>query len=100
MSNFARTDKDLTKPIPAVLLLCQRAMYFFKLKTNFIAKSQLLYIECQPTRERKQKKNPTFIFKGVRFWESVNTEFNWELTLGFEKASVSRAVRLRECPAR
>ena len=30
--------------------------------------------------------------------ECVNTEFDWEVKRGFEKASVSRAVRLRECP--
>ena len=58
------------------------------------------------TRERKQKKNPIFIFKSVRVLlresvrlrECVNTEFDWEVKQGFEKASVSRAVRLRECP--
>ena len=55
-------------------------------------------------RERKQKKNPIFIFKSVRIRlqesvpvrKCVNTEFDWEvLKPGFEKASVSRAVRLR-----
>ena len=60
------------------------------------------------TRERKQKKNQIFIFKSVRIRlresvclrECVNTEFDWEVKRGFEKASViiSRAVRLRECP--
>ena len=58
------------------------------------------------TRERKQKKNPIFIFKSVRvrlpesvrLRECVNTEFDWELKRGFEKASVCRAVRLRGCP--
>ena len=57
-------------------------------------------------RERKQKKNPIFIFtsvrvrlrESVRLRECVNAEFDWELKRGFEKASVSRAVRLRECP--
>ena len=61
---------------------------------------------CPLTRERKQKKNPIFIFKSVRvrlresvrLRECVNTEFNWEVKREFEKASVSRAVRLRECP--
>ena len=68
--------------------------------------SQLLYMGCLFTRERKQKNNPIFIFKSVRvrlresvrLRECVNTEFDWELKRGFEKASVSRAVRLRECP--
>ena len=51
-----------------------------KLKTNFIAKGQLLYMVCPLTRE------------------CVNTEFDWEVKRGFEKASLSRTVRLRECP--
>ena len=76
------------------------------IKTNFIAKSQLLYMGCRLTRERKQKKNPIFIFKsvrvrlreGVRLRECVNTEFDWKVKREFEKASFSRAVRLRECP--
>ena len=54
----------------------------------------------------KQKKNPIFIFKGVRvrlresvrLRECVNTEFDWEVKRGIKKASVSRAVRLRESP--
>ena len=58
------------------------------------------------TRERKQNKNPTFFFESVRvrlresvrLRECVNREFDWEVKWGFEKASVSRAVRLRECP--
>ena len=41
-------------------------LIYCKLKTNFIAKSQLLYMGCQLTRERKQKKNPIFIFNSVR----------------------------------
>ena len=61
---------------------------------------------CQLMRERKRKKNPIFVFKGVHvrsresvhLRECVNTEFDWEVKRGFEKASVSRAVRLRECP--
>ena len=31
-------------------------LIYCKLKTNFIAKSQLLYMACPLTRERKQKK--------------------------------------------
>ena len=61
---------------------------------------------CPLTRERQQKKNPIFIFKSVRvrlqeslrLRECVNTEFDWGVKRGFEKAAVSRAVRLRECP--
>ena len=60
---------------------------------------------CLLTRESKQKKNPISVFKSVRvrlresvrLQECVNTEFEWEVKWGFEKASVStcRAVRLR-----
>ena len=57
-------------------------------------------------RERKPKKNPIFIFKSVRvrlrgsirLRECVNTVFDWKVKQGLEKASVRRAVRLRECP--
>ena len=46
--------------------------------------SQLLYMGCPLTRERKQKKNPIFIFKSVRVClqesvhlrECVNIEFD------------------------
>ena len=76
-------------------------LIYCKLKTNFIAKSQL----CPFTRERRQKKNPIFIFKivciclqeSVCLRECVNTEFDWKVKGGFEKASViiiSRAVCL------
>ena len=44
-------------------------LIYSKLKTNFIAKSQLLYMGCPLTRERKQRKNPIFIFKSVRLQE-------------------------------
>ena len=80
---------------------------YCKLKTNFIAKSQyILYLGFPLTRERKQKKNPIFIFKSVRvrlranvrLRDCANEVFDWEVKRGFEKASVSRAVRLRECP--
>ena len=61
---------------------------------------------CPRTRERKRKKNPIFIFKSVRvrlresarLRECVNTELDWEVKRGFEKASVSRAVRLGKFP--
>ena len=60
---------------------------------------------CPLTGGRKQKKNPIFSFKNflvrlresVRLRECVNTEFDWKVKRGFEKASVSRAVRLQEC---
>ena len=56
--------------------------------------------------ERKLKKNPVFIFKSVRvrlresvrLRECANTEFDWEIKREFEKASLSRAARLRDCP--
>ena len=64
---------------------------YCKLKTNFVAKSQLLYMGCPLTREHKQKKNPIFILKSVhvRLRDSVplrecaNTEFDWEVKTGF-----------------
>ena len=97
IANFTRTNRDLAKPIPTILLLCQ-------LKTNFIAKGQLLYMGCPLTRKRKQKKTPVLIFKSVRvrlresvrLREYVNTKVDWGIKRGFEKASVSRAVCLRE----
>ena len=63
-------------------------------------------MEYPLTRERKQKRNPIFIFKsvrvrlreGVRLREYVNTEFDLGVKRGFKQAPVSRAVRLRECP--
>ena len=59
-------------------------LIYCKLKTNFIAKNQLLYIGCPLTREHKQKKHPIFICKSVhvrlqervRVRECVNTEFD------------------------
>ena len=78
---------------------------YCELKTNFIVKSQLLYMGCPLTREGKQKKNPIATFKSVcvgllesvRFWECVNTDFDLEVKRGFEKVFESRVVRLREC---
>ena len=65
-------------------------LIFCRLKTNFIAKSQLLYMECPLTRECKQKKNPIFIFKSVRvrlresvrLREWVNREFGLDCKKG------------------
>ena len=70
-SKFPATNGDLTKPIPTVLLLCLRAMYFdnlLKIVEKLIAtcKKRLLYMRCPLTRERKQKKNPIFTFISVR----------------------------------
>ena len=81
-------------------------LIYCKLKTNFTARSPLLYMGCLLTRERKQKKTPIFIFKSVRVHlresvclrECVNTEFDWGVKGGFEKVSVSRAVCLWQCP--
>ena len=101
----------LTKRIPTVLLsvaLSKRNIFLFiycKLKTNFIAKSQLLYRGVR-LRESVSKRKIQFQFsivrvrlrESVRLQEYVNTEFDWEVKQGFEKASVSRAVRLQECP--
>ena len=99
---------DTTNPHSSVALSKSNVFLFIycKLKTNFIAKSQLLYMECPLTGERKQKKNPVFIFtsvrvrlrESVRLRGCVNTEFDWEVKREFEKTSVSLAVRLRECP--
>ena len=79
-------------------------LIYCKLKTNFIPKSRLLYMGCPLMRECKRKKNPISksvrvrLRESVRLREYVNTEFDWEVKRGFEKASISRAVRLRECP--
>ena len=71
---------DNTDPHSSVALSKSNVflLIYCKLKTNFIAKSQLL-------------------IWGVRLRERVNTEFDWEVKRGIEKASVSSAVRLREC---
>ena len=65
--------EDFTKPIPTVLFFLSKSNFvdLLKLKTNFIAKSQLLYMVCSLMRERKQKKNPIFIFK-VSAYERVS----------------------------
>ena len=100
---FDKTDPDcsvaLSKSNVFVLIYC-------KLKTNLIARSQLLYMGCPLTRECEQKKSQ-FSFSEVSastykrlsaYSECVNTEFDREVKRGFEKVSVSRAVRLRVCP--
>ena len=100
---FDKTDPHcsvaLSKSTVFLLIYC-------KLKTNFITKSQLLYMGCPLSRERRQKKNPILNFKSVlvhlrervRIRECVNTEFDWKVKRGFKNTSVGRAVRLCECP--
>ena len=80
-------------------------LIYCKLKTNFIAKSQLLYIG-RPLRESVNKRKIQFSFSKVSAsayervsdYGNVQIQSDWEVKRGFEKASGSRAVRLRECP--
>ena len=69
---------DKTDPHSSVALSKSNVflLIYCKLKTNFIAKSQLL----------------TW---GVSLRDCVNTEFDWEVKRGFKKASERSAVRLR-----
>ena len=77
-----------------------------QIKDKFHCQESITYMVCPLTRERKQKKNPIFIFKSVRvriresvrLRECVNRKFDWEVKRGFKKPSVSRAVHLQECP--
>ena len=72
---------------------------------KFHCQSQLLTGGVR-LRESANKRKTQFSFssvrvrlrESVRLRECVNTEFDWDGKRGFEKASVSRAVRLRECP--
>ena len=60
---FDKTDPHCSVALSksnVILLIC------CKFKTNSMAKTQLLYMGCPLTRERKQKKNPILIFKSVR----------------------------------
>ena len=78
---------DKTDPHCSVVLSQTNVflLIYCKLKTNFIAKSQLLYMGCPLMGERKQKKNPIYIFKSVRvrlresvrLQERANREFDW-----------------------
>ena len=76
------------------------------LKTNLIAKSNYYTWGVCLRESINERKVPIFIFKSVRIrlresvrlQECVNTEIDWELKRGLEKASVRRAVRLREGP--
>ena len=84
---FDKTDPHCSVVVSKTNVLL---LIYCKLKTNFIAKSQLLYMGCPLTRERKQKKNPIFIFNSlrVRLRESArlpecgNTGFHWEVKKG------------------
>ena len=75
-----KKNGDLTEPIPTVLLLCQRAMYivflliYCKLKTNFIANSQIYIIPW-----------------GVRLRESVNKR---KIEFSFSRLSASTYERV------
>ena len=71
---------DKTDPHCSVALSTSNVFLLIccKLKTNFIANSQILYMGCLLTRECKQKKNPIFTFKSVRI-------------------RLRESVRLREC---
>ena len=77
---FDKTDLHCSVAVCSVALL----LIYCKLKTNFIAKSQLLHTGCRLMRVHKEKKNPIFIFKSVRVHlresvhlrECVNTEFD------------------------
>ena len=83
---------DKTDPYYSVALSQSNVflLTYCKLTTNFAAKSQLLYMGCPLTRERKQKKNPIFILKSVcvhlrdsvHLRECANTEFDWEVKTG------------------
>ena len=105
-SKFPADKWRFDKTNPTALLFCQRAIYLCCIKGKLQCQESIIDLGCPLTRERKQKKNPIFIFKSVRVHlrenvrlrECVNTEFDWEVKRGFEKASVSRVVRLRECP--
>ena len=108
--NFLAEKWRLDKTDPHCSVVLSKTNVFLlvycKLKTNFIAKSQLLYMGCSLTREGKQKKiqfsfskvSASAYERGSAFGNGANTEFDWEVKRRLEKASVSRAVRLRECP--
>ena len=110
IANFPWTNGDLTKPLSfrSFKEQCINFLLIYcKSQANFIAKNELLYIGCPLTGERKQNKNPIFIFKSVHLCLRENvclqecgyTEFDREVKQAFEKTSVSRAVCLRECPS-
>ena len=61
-----------------------------QIKDKFHCQESITYMVCPLTRERKQKKNPLFIFKSirvriresVRLRECVNRKFDWEVKTG------------------
>ena len=61
-----------------------------QIKDKFHCQESITYMVCPLTRERKQKKNPIFIFKSVRvrmresvrLRECVNRKFDWEVKTG------------------
>ena len=100
---FGQTD-----PRCSVVLSKNNAflLIYCKLKTNFIAKS-IYYTWGVRLRESVNRRKIQFSFSRVSAfaYERVSAYGNvqiqnltWEVKRGFEKASVSRAVRLRECP--
>ena len=52
-----------------------------QIKDKFHCQESITYMVCPLTRERKQKKNPIFIFK-IRLRECVNRKFDWEVKTG------------------
>lgn len=91
--NGRRTDGNLSKPIPIVLLLCQKVIFLLicKWKTNFTAISKLFCMGFPLRRERKQKKNPILTFRSVRFRSTLqvlqiigpNLEIRFTCILGY-----------------
>ena len=80
----------MTKPIPAVPLLCQRAMYIadlLQIKDKFHCQESITDMGCPLTRECEQKKIQFSFSKSVHvplqeidcLWECANTEFDWEV---------------------
>ena len=110
MANFPLTSGDLTNPIPTVLLFYHEQCIFivsWQFKDKFHCQESVIYNTWGVRlRESVNKINLSFILKSVRFrlresvrlLEWVNTELCWEVKWSFEKASVGRAGRLRECP--
>ena len=74
---FDKTDSHcsvaLSKSNVFLLIYC-------KLRTNSMAKGQLLYMGCLLTREREQKKNLIFIFKiPASAYERVSAHWNVQI---------------------
>ena len=76
---------EISSPLPSVALSKSDVFLICcKLKTNFIAKSQLLYMGCPHRRERKQKKLQfSFSTVSASAYERVfayGNEFDWGKT--------------------